>query len=166
MKLLLGIILCIPLLLFTTVRTVKYVGFKFDCAQHIKRAADANTVDLARQELKTVLAYCDDHRLTSGTVSILFHQPKNDIGFWYTNMSASLRELNKVTDSTSQLERSNLLIKLRETLIDHGERGITITCPNGITVYPNNMAYFIWGVFGTILLCVGAYLIMAFFMEL
>jgi hypothetical protein len=155
-----GILLLIPFLLWGTFRTVKCVQFNFDCQQHLKRAADANTIDLAAKELITVIAYCDKHELKSGTVSVFFHQPKNDVGFWYTNITESLKELLKVNDKTSQLERSNILIKLRETLTDQGE-SLHITCPEGITIYPHNVLYALWGFFGLVIGCIGGYLIIS-----
>jgi hypothetical protein len=137
------------------VRIVATYSFSIDCGGHIKRAADANTVELAKQELVTVIQYCDDHALTSGVVSIFLKQPKNDIGFWYKNISSSLNELNKLDSNATQLEKTNVLMKLRETLTDQGENGLCITAPNGITIYPHNVGFFIWVVFGSVLAIVG-----------
>lgn len=48
--------------------------------------------------------------------------------------------------NATQLERSNLLMKLRETLLDQGENGkIVVTFPEGISIYPNNIAMFLFG---------------------
>lgn len=164
MKLLNGILLMIPFVLWMIVRIVAGVSFDIDCGGHIKRAADANTVELAAQELRTVIVYCDEHRLTSGVVSIILKQPKNDVGFWYTNLKASLTELEKVTSTTSQLEKTNILIKLRETLLDHSQT-VSITAPDSITIYPNNVMYFWWAVIGTILAGIGIVLVIQYFED-
>jgi hypothetical protein len=149
-----GAFLCLPLLIWLIVRIVAGVSFSIDCSGHIKRAADANTIELAKQELVTVIKYCDDHALTSGVVSIFLKQPKNDVGFWYQNLSSSLNELNKLDTNSSQLEKTNVLMKLRETLTDQGET-LSITAPKGITIYPHNISFFLWAMFGTVLAVVG-----------
>lgn len=162
MKIFTGFILCIPFILFVIFRIVADYNFSIDCSGHMKRAADANTIELAIQELTTVIKYCDNNDLTKGTVSIFLHQPKNDIGFWYTNIKSSLDQLKQVTSQTSQLEKTNMLIKLRETLLDNGKEGVCVTHPEGISIYPNNVLYFVWvcaGVvlafFGIGLICIG-----------
>lgn len=120
-------------------------GFNMGCEQYLKRAADANTIELAQENLEVALKYVEKHDLTDGIVSLFLHQPKNDINYWYRNLNSSIDELNKVTDETTQLEKSNILMKLRETLTDveGGETGGTcITHPSGIEVYPLNKLFF------------------------
>lgn len=118
------------------------IGFSMGCNQYLKRAADANTVELAKQNLEKSIRYLDAHDLTNGIVSIFLHQPQNDIGFWYSNLTSSMEELSKVNDKATQLEKSNILMKLRETLTDNGENGLSVTCPDGISVYPYNALFF------------------------
>ncbi len=55
---------------------VKAVQFEVNCTQYIKRAADANTVELAKEEL--VSDFMQKMSPTEGVVSIFLHQPKND----------------------------------------------------------------------------------------
>jgi hypothetical protein len=164
MKVLCGFLLTVPFLLWIIFRTVAAVSFSIDCGGHIKRAADANTVELAVQEMTTVVNYCEDHKLTSGIVSIFLKQPKNDVGFWYSNLKSSQKELQKLDTNTSQLEKTNVLMKLRETLVDHGE-SVTITAPEGITIYPHNVAYFMWATVGFVLGVLGCVLIMRGFVD-
>ena len=131
---------------WTTVRIVKYVQFDFNCTQYIKRAADANTVELAKEELEKVISYAEENNLTKGTVSVFFHQPKNDVGYWYSNLTESYAELEKLPEDASSLEKTNVLMKLRETLTDENETGVVVTIPDGISIYPNNILYFWWGI--------------------
>jgi len=134
-------------------------GFSMGCEQYLKRAADANTIELAQENLSTALAYVEKHDLTHGTVGIFLRQPKNDINYWHRNLTSSIDELSKVTDETTQLEKSNILMKLRETLTDvsGGETGGTcITHPSGIQVYPLNKLFFwLYSVLSTLLVCSG-----------
>jgi len=103
---------------------------------YIKRAADANTIELANQELTRVLDYLEANDMTEGYTSVLWQTPDEDIGFWYNNLKASQKELATL-NSNSALEKTNVLMKLRETLLDQGER-TKVTVPSGLSVYPNN----------------------------
>jgi hypothetical protein len=144
--LILGVFFLILLLGFGITAGCKDLRFDQNCEGHLKRAADANTVELAYTELGTALQYIKWAGLTSGNTSVFFDTPNNDIGFWFTNLSASQAELAKVTPETAMLERSNMLLKLRETLLD----GQVVTVPSGITLFPNVQFYFWWGVISAI----------------
>lgn len=116
-----------------------------NCTGYLKRAADANKVETAQKELEKAITYLEANNLTDGYTSVLWRTPNEDIGFWYNNIKESYDELSKVDENTTPLERSNLLMKLRETLLDNGEKGTTLTYPRGISRYPNN------GLMGTLL---------------
>lgn len=133
------------------VRIVKYVSFETNCTQYLKRAADANSVELAKSELKEAISYAESKNLTTGRVSIFLNQPKNDIGYWYENLKTSYEELENLPSDTSSLEKTNVLMKLRETLTDTSENGTKVTVPDGISIYPNNLVYCLWSIFSGIL---------------
>lgn len=149
MKKILGVMLFIPVLLWAGLRFYNSIVYEIDCEGHIKRAADANTVEIAEQEMKTVIAYLETRGMTSGYTSVLYRTPDADVGFWYQNLKASLDELERITPQTTQLERSNVLIKLRETLLEHGQ-SLSVTQPEGISIYPNNVAYAQFGWLGLV----------------
>lgn len=117
-------------------RIYNKVVFKQNVSGYLKRAADANTIELANQELTKVIDYLEANNMTEGYTSVLWQTPDEDIGFWYNNLKASQKELATL-NSTSALERTNVLIKLRETLLDTGER-TKVTVPQGLAIYPNN----------------------------
>ncbi len=133
-----GITLLLALLSITIIgsRIVKGVTFNQNVKGILKRAADASTIEIAKQELGTAIDYLETNNLTSGYTSILYKTPDEDIGFWYQNLKASHKELVELK-SVSALERTNVLIKLRETLLDSGEN-LSVTYPEGLSVYPNN----------------------------
>lgn len=133
-----------------TVRIIKDVQFNINCKQYLKRAADANTVETAMEELAKAISYAEENNLTEGIVSIFLHQPKNDVGYWYKNMKEAYAELEKLPENATSLEKTNVLMKLRETLTDEIESGVSITIPNGISIYPSNVAYFWWGLLSSI----------------
>ena len=120
--------------------------FEVGCEGHLKRAADANTVELALTELDVALQYAETHNLTSGTTAVISPKPDEDIGFWYQNLVASRDELRNLGPSETPLTKTNTLIKLRETLLDDSKSGIDVTVPPGISRYPNNAVFclYLW----------------------
>lgn len=126
------------------VRIYKGVQFEHQCEAYLKRAADANTVEIAKDNLAKAIEYAEKNNLTTGIVSVFMRNPENDIGFWYDNMKACYEELDNLPEDATSLEKTNMLMKLRESLVDTGE-STSVTVPEGISVYPNNVIYFIWG---------------------
>ncbi len=148
------IILCliIPFLLWIGTRTIKSIQYNQNCGGYLKRAADSNTVDQAKEQLKIAITYMENNNLTSGYTSVLWKTPDEDVGFWYKNIKTAYDELEKISPDASQLEKTNVLMKLRETLLDNGESGTIVTEPDGISVFPNNVAFAIFGTISLILL--------------
>ncbi len=131
-----------------------YNNIQFDrkCEGYLKRAADANTIELAKAQLTKAITYLEDNNMTSGYTSIVYTTPDEDVAFWYTNLKSSLKELNSINDSTTQLEKTNVLMKLRETLLDSGDEGSSkVTSPAGISIFPDNVAYMLWGIISLII---------------
>lgn len=139
------IILNILFLLFLTVSIILSIQFNINCTDRLKRAADSNTIDLAKEEINAAVSYLKENNLTSGYTSILYKSPSEDIGFWYKNLTSSLSELENIKPKSSQLEKSNILLKLRETLLDESKSGHSVTKPSGIQKYPNNTIFALWG---------------------
>lgn len=121
------------------------VEFKQNCTGYLKQAADANTIELAIDRLDKAIDYVELQDWTDGYTSILWKTEDENIGFWYKNLKASRIELEKALCST-QMEQTNVLMKLRETLTDNNENGTYITYPSGLWKYPHNMefAVFAW----------------------
>jgi hypothetical protein len=112
----------------------KYAEYRFniDVTQRLKRAADANTVDIASKEMASVIAYLESHNMTRGNTSLLLAKPANDVEFWYENLKASLNELKHIEATAGRVEKTNTLMKLRETLLDND----SVTQPDLIYLYP------------------------------
>jgi hypothetical protein len=147
------ILAVIPFLAWGATRAIKDIEFNRNCGGYLERAANANTVEIAEKELNTAINYLENKGLKSGYTSIFWTSPDEDIGYWYENLKASLNELREVDANASKLERSNILIKLRETLIDNGSKRSSLTVPPGISIYPNNMLFFWWGLITAFILC-------------
>jgi len=130
---------------FGGLRLYKGIMFSKECGGHIKRAADANRIPLAIEELEIVVKYLEDHGMKEGYTSVIYNTPSEDVGFWHRNLSDALKSLKAVPKNTSPYEESMVLIKLRETLLDHGQT-ITVTAPRGISVFPYNGEYAVGGI--------------------
>jgi len=146
-----GLFLCVIILMLLFPISVnmgcqvyKSIVWDINVDGHLKRAADSNTVEAAKEELKTVLDYLENSKKTDGDTSVFWSTPNTDVKFWYNNLKSSFEELNKTTSETTQLEKTNLLMKLRETLLDHNEKGDKVTKPDGMHLYPNNTAFFVF----------------------
>jgi hypothetical protein len=123
------------------------LSYKYDinCGGHLKRAADSNTIELAGQELDTALKYMEQRGWDKGgSTHLFFATPDCDVGFWHTNLSSAKEELATLSPNTTQLEKTNVLMKLRETILDDSSEGIKVTNPPGISVYPYQWAFFLW----------------------
>lgn len=122
---------------------VKAIRFDIECEGHLKRAADANSVELAKQELKTAVDYLFWSGRNTGYTSVLWKTPDEDVTFWYNNLESAYRELEALPEDATPLEKTNVLMKLRETLTDDSQYGVAVTVPDGISRHPHN-AMFGW----------------------
>ncbi len=128
----LGLLLYLPLVFWFLIRYQTGLEFERGCGGHMERAAAANNIEMATAEMVLVVEYAKKHDLTSGNTSILNDVPTNDVGFWYQNMEAVLAELQKVKPGASELEKSNVLMKLKES-VSH--------VPEGMNIFPHNKSY-------------------------
>ena len=133
---------------------VKSIIFDINCGDYLKRAADSNTVELAADNLKIALDYIEANGMTSGYTSVVYKSPDEDVAFWYTNIKQSYEELISLDDNATNLEKTNLLMKLRETLLDQQEKGESLTVPNAISCFPNNT---LWAIVKclSVVMCIG-----------
>lgn len=111
---------------------VKTIQFDANCGDYLELAADSNNIDLAEKHLSTAISYLESHNLTNGYTKIFVYKPKNDIGLWYENLKAAHTQLQEMQASGyTELEQSNMLMKLRETILDSDG---TLTHPEGISM--------------------------------
>lgn len=134
------ICIVIPMLVYGGA-IIKTIQMDVNCISYFELAADANSVELAEKHLTTGIEYLETNNITSGSTKILINNPKNDIGIWYENLKSAqtqLQEMNKREDLT-ELEESNALMKLRETLLSSEGN---VTHPSMISFYPNHVLPF------------------------
>ena len=128
---------------WATVRIVKSVSFDLNCHAYIHRAAGATEIETAKVELAKAIEYIEENNLTEGTVSIFLKNPRNDRGFWYGTLKSAYKELDTFSEDATQLEKSNYLMRMRESFLEVG-------LPEGLSIYPNNVLYFWWSMLSLI----------------
>ena len=120
---------------------VKYIQFSSNCASYLKLAADANSIDVAEKHLSKAMEYIENNDLTTGHTKIFIYRPTNDFGIWYENLKSAQTQLQDMQQKDyTDLEESNILMKLRETLYDDGSG---ITYPMGAAM-KNNFTLMFW----------------------
>lgn len=133
---------------------VKSIKMSVNCLDYLSMAADANSVELADKYLSIGIDYIEKNNLTQGSTEILVYSPRKDLKLWYENLKSAqsqLKELNLKEDLTD-LEESNTLMKLRESLLN--EEG-NLIYPTNISTYPNHVGWF-WYLSTIWLIWVGA----------
>lgn len=161
------------------VRLVNNIQYEQQVGGFLKQAADANTAALAEEKLSRAIRGMDELDLCSSEsaesppvfsddcyTSVFWRTPDEDIGFWRTNVQATYDDLHTMTpeERADNLTESNQLMKVRETLVDHKQSGVSVTDPEGISVYPYNGLLFWWGLV-SVVVCVGAGLTRLFTLE-
>lgn len=121
--------------------------FDVNCINYFELAANANSAELAEKYLTKGIEYLEKENLTQGNTNFIFKYPTNDINIWYENLKsaqAQLQELKERKDLT-ELEETNSLMKLRETLVN--EDGAIIH-PRMISFYPYHilMEILMWSI--------------------
>lgn len=144
------------LIVITGMVVANSIQFNIDCKGHLKLAADANSIELAKRELKTAIDYAEANGLTNGYTSVWFKVPTDNMEFWFSNLQSAYNELCELPEDVTPLEKTNVLMKLRETLTDDGEKGTSVTVPDGISVYPHNKAYAYSAIFFVLLALIGS----------
>mgnify|MGYP000564814684 CR=1 FL=1 len=133
------------LLLVSLISYQIYLGtqFKINCGDYLKQASNANSTRMASNSLESALYFVEKNELTHGHTSAFYNTPDEDLGYWYRNIRSAKQELDAIPDSTSNLEKSNVLIKLKESLTDGGK----IIVPRGISKHPHNTLFAFLNIF-------------------
>jgi hypothetical protein len=129
----------------------KSVQFGANCKDYLKLSADANSVVLAEKHLTTAINYLEENNITSGQAKFFVAYPKNDISLWYENLKAAQSQLQEMIEigEYTELEQSNMLMKLRETLLnENGSVTVPMAvafCPNGtLLLWINSTIWIFW----------------------
>ena len=154
MKKFLALVILAIGLVCPTITMIKSIQFNQNCKGYLKQTADANSVELALERLNKAIDYVESNNLTSGYTSIVYRTEDENIEFWYKNLLTCKQELTECIES-SQFEKTNVLMKVRESLTDQSEHGTVITCPPGLSRYPNNKIFAFFNLFSSLIAFVG-----------
>lgn len=159
----LGVVLCVPFLIWAPTRWYTEYRFEQEVEGRLKRAAVANTVETATEELDAAIAAIERRGLTQGNTGVFLTEPKNDLGFWYKNLKEASAELHSIPPTLPPGDRANVLKKLRESLTHHGgDQGKeSAVAPESASVYPSVGAWVFFGWASCIGLVVGIIVILA-----
>jgi len=163
-KVAITIILFLIGMVVPTICVIKSIKFDQRCAGYLKNAADANTVELALERINHAIDYIEEHNLTDGYTSVLWKTEDENLNYWYKNILACKSELEGCLEGTA-LEKSNVLMKVRESLTDEGEKGTVLTIPKGISRYPYNALWGVLGLISYLLLCAAIVVISLYFAD-
>ena len=81
MKVFIATVLAVLALSIFAIRITKSVSMKQNCTGYLKRAADANTVETAKEQLQKSIQYLEANNLTKGYTSVLWQTPDEDIEY-------------------------------------------------------------------------------------
>ncbi len=137
----------------------KSIEFKQNCSSYLKGAADANSVDLALDRIQPAIEYLEAKNKTSGYSHFLIRTESSNIGFWYKNLVSARNNLIKASENSEMalLEESNVLMKLRETILDESQGASLVTVPSNIVLFPNVKLGYLLIFAGFFIFCVGAF---------
>ena len=120
--------------------TYKNVVFDYQCKEYLSLAANANSIELAKTNLDKAIQYIEQNQLTSGNTAFFIKGPSTDLTSWYANLKACQKEVWTMdVKKGTVLEETNLLMKLRESLMSEG----LIIIPENIALHPNQLQYMI-----------------------
>jgi hypothetical protein len=142
--------ICIASLILVTIVSVsRWYEVKSNCTDYLKLAGDAPNIQKAQEFLGKAINYLEQKNLTQGNSAIFFKVPSSDIGIWYGQIRGAYESVNQIllregAGSIGQIEKDNALMKIREVVLDNSSSGTSVTHPNNISWYPNQLAIFIW----------------------
>jgi len=139
----------VGMIVLGTVSCLSVYQFNRGCADYLKLAGDASTVEAANGFLGQALSYMEATGKTSGNSSLIFKKPSSDVGIWYKQTKDAKGVLEGIIakgDEATGIEKSNALIKVRETVLDE----TSVTYPPHIALYRNGyaLAVILWWILG------------------
>lgn len=152
-NLFLGIISLIAFLGWVAVRVYCGIQFNIGIENYISQAASSPSPQVASDKLSVAIAEIERQRLTQGNTGVLFTYPTNDVGFWYKRLTDSRAILMRLPPGDAELEVSNTMMRVHESLVANGKEGSSVIAPEGISIFPHNVAFFWWGLLSLLFFC-------------
>jgi hypothetical protein len=84
------------------------------------------------------------------------------MGIWFQQLTGAAQTLHEMMGKeTTQLERDNALMKVREVVLDNGKEGTAVTHPENISLWPSVRMYFFLLLLSAVAIIGGVILIFA-----
>jgi len=113
---------------------------------YLKNASQTDSIPLIKIELKKAMVEIERRGLTSGYTSIIWTTPNDNIGLWYKNLMLLLNQLYYFPDNSSAKEKSKMLMKIKEILIDESkDEKDNLYFPEKVYLFPHNKIVALWG---------------------
>jgi hypothetical protein len=125
-------------------RIVANIQYDTQLGEYISQAATSPSPTVAEAKLAVAITEIERRGWTSGNTGIFFTYPTNDLAFWYQRLVDSRTILKALPPNDSALEISNTMMRVHESITGSNKEGTTILHPEGISVFPHNVAYFWW----------------------
>jgi hypothetical protein len=161
-KKVLGVLLIIIGLICPSIVLVKDIKFTQNCKGYLEQSANANTVELSKDRLDKAISYIEANHLVTGYTSIFLKTEDENVEFWYNNLKACQKELELGKKGT-QLEKTNLLMKVRESIMKNDGTGDSAIIPDGISRYPHNLMFAILNLISLLIITVGCSLVFYYY---
>lgn len=114
-----------------------HIEFKQNCTSYLKGAANANSISLAINRLQPAILFLEQNHKTQGYSHIFIKTEDANVTFWFQNLKSAQHELLKIQHTTlTPLEESNVLMKLKETIMEQNQYGSYVTLPPHIVFFP------------------------------
>jgi hypothetical protein len=120
--------------------------FERQCEDHLRIATHTNSIETAIVEVDAAISYVEANHLTDGSTDVFLKTPSHDLSFWYQNLKTARQSLLAVPKTATEMEKSNVLLKLKETLS---------LVPSGISLYPHTLFWALTPLLGLALVTLG-----------
>lgn len=163
--LLFSILFMLPFFGWWITRIVESVKFDNNCTYHINQAlGSSRSTDepkYAANEIDIAINYIDTHNLAYGVTSIVDKSSSEDLSIWHTSLTKKQTYLHELAEESPESITKYKDYVVARNLYSSG--GLSI--PDGISVYPHNTLFCVWGWISGLLSIIGVIGIITFINE-
>lgn len=155
-----SIALVVPFFAFAITRIVKSTQFDDNCTYHIDQALQSDDPKYSVAQADQAIQYMKDHKLTSGYTTIAGKSADEDVGLWYQAIMEKDNYLHTLQEASP-----DDLKKFQEYAAKRNLAAESTRVPGGISVFPHNVAFFVWELISLALAVAGVIGIIVFINE-
>ena len=150
----------ISIIIFCAIPTYCSLKWQANCGEWLQQASNANSASIGLERLTNAINYLESNKITQGSSHIIYATPNTNVEIWYQNLKAAQKQLQDSVNNKnlSNLEESNILMKLRETLTEKD----AVIVPENIVYYPNGFMFLFGSLF---FVCLSAIIFMVVLIQ-